>query len=86
MPYSISYSRSAAKALKSIHPQDRRRILEAVESLAAEPRPPGSIQLSGGEGECRNRVGDYRIVYDIEHEEVLILVLRIGHRREVYRQ
>lgn len=59
--------------------------MDAIEDLAGEPRPQGSIQLSGGDGECRIHVGDYRIVYDIEHEELLVLVLRIGHRREVYR-
>lgn len=85
MSYSISYSRSAAKSLKGIHPQDQTRIKEAVEALAAEPRPQGCIQLSDGDGECRIRVGSYRIIYDIEDDELFILILRIGHRREVYR-
>lgn len=85
MPYSISYSRSATKAFKNLHPQERRRIKDAIEALALEPRPRGVKQLSGGDGECRIRVGGYRIIYDIEDDELLILVLRIGSRGEVYR-
>nr|WP_253901586.1 type II toxin-antitoxin system RelE/ParE family toxin [Arthrobacter sp. PAMC 25486] len=48
-------------------------------------RAPGSLQLSGGDGELRIRVGDYRIVYDVVDSELVILVLRLRHRREVYR-
>lgn len=83
--YSISYKPSAAKAFRSIHPEERKRIKDAIEALATNPRPHGHIQLAGGVGECRIRVGPYRIVYDIEDDELVILVLRIGHRREVYR-
>lgn len=84
MSYSISYSRSAAKALKNIHPQDQKRIKSAVEALAGEPRPQGSIQLTGGDGECRIRVGNYQIIYDIEDDVLIIPILRIGHRRDIY--
>jgi len=83
--FTISYKPSAAKAFAKIHPQDQRRIKDAIESLAENPRPPGGIQLTGGDGEWRIRVGDYRIIYDIEDQYLVILVLRIGHRREVYR-
>jgi mRNA interferase RelE/StbE len=83
--YTVSYKPSAAKAFRSIHPQGRRRIKDAIEALADDPRPAGSIPLVGGDGEWRIRVGDYRIVYDIEDRKLVILVLRIGHRREVYR-
>ncbi|TDS82320.1 type II toxin-antitoxin system RelE family toxin [Nesterenkonia aurantiaca] len=83
--YSIAYKPSAAKALRKIHPSDRLRIKEAIEQLAQNPRPHGYVQLSGGAGECRIRVGQYRVVYDIEDAELVILVLRVGHRREVYR-
>jgi len=83
--YSIIYKPSAAKAFRKIYPGARERIKEAVEGLAVDPRPQGYIQLAGGAGECRIRVGQYRIVYDIEDHELVVLVLRIGHRREVYR-
>ena len=63
----------------------RRRIQAALELLATEPRPPAATQLVGGSGEWRVRTGDYRIVYEIHDGELLVLVLRIGHRRDVYR-
>ncbi|TJY72658.1 type II toxin-antitoxin system RelE/ParE family toxin [Arthrobacter sp. CAU 1506] len=62
------------------------RILRAVEILREEPRPPASKQLVGGDGERRIRTGDYRIVYEVRDEELVVLVIRVGHRREVYRQ
>lgn len=83
--YSIIYKPSAAKAFRKVHPNEQKRIKEAIEGLSVNPRPHGYIELSGGEGECRIRVGRYRIVYDIEDDELVILVLRIGHRRDVYR-
>ena len=83
--YAVSYKPSAAKAFRAIHPQDRTRLRDAIEALALDPRPRGSVQLAGGDGEWRVRVGDYRIVYDIEDDELVILVLRVGHRREIYR-
>jgi mRNA interferase RelE/StbE len=83
--YTISYKPSAAKAFAKIHPQDRRRVKDTIESLAENPRPPQGVQLVGGDGEWRVRAGDYRIIYDIEDHRLVILVLRIGHRREVYR-
>lgn len=85
MAYSISYSRSAAKAFRRIHPQERERLKVAIEALAVEPRPKDCKKLSGGAGEYRVRVGDYRIVYDINDGHLVVLVLRIAHRREVYR-
>ncbi|MGO1755998.1 MAG: type II toxin-antitoxin system RelE family toxin [Brevibacterium aurantiacum] len=53
--------------------------------MAEEPRPQGSIQLKGGDGELRIRVGDDRIIYDVYDGELIVLVLHLGHRREVYR-
>ncbi|AWB83750.1 type II toxin-antitoxin system RelE family toxin [Corynebacterium liangguodongii] len=85
MSYTITYVPSAAKAIRKLDRSTARRLLDAIESLAGDPRPPGSIQLKGGSGEFRIRVGDYRVVYDIHHDELVVLVLRVGHRREVYR-
>ena len=53
----------------------------AIELLADNPRPPAATQLVGGQGEWRVRVGDYRIVYEIRETELIVLVLRLGHRR-----
>ncbi len=56
-----------------------------VELLAENPRPPAATQLVGGSGEWRVRTGDYRIIYEIHDGELLVLVIVVGHRREVYR-
>ena len=85
MSYAISYVPSAAKAIRKLDKSVARRLLEAIDGLATDPRPPGFIQLAGGRGELRIRVGDYRVVYDVQDGELIILVLRVGHRREVYR-
>lgn len=73
--YSVSYSRSAAKSLRSFHPQVQRRLKEVIEALASDPYPSGSIKILGGEGERRIRVGDYRIIYDVDDGRLLILAL-----------
>ncbi|MDK8769019.1 type II toxin-antitoxin system RelE/ParE family toxin [Corynebacterium freneyi] len=85
MSYAISYVPSAAKAIRKLDKSVARRLLGAIDGLATDPRPPGFIQLAGGRGEFRIRVGDYRVVYDVQDGELIILVLRVGHRREVYR-
>lgn len=85
MSYAISYVPSAAKVIRKLDRSTARRLLDAIESLANDPRPSGCIQLKGGNGEFRIRVGDYRIVYDIQGDELVVLVLKVGHRREVYR-
>jgi len=56
-----------------------------MKTLAENPRPNGSVKLAGPEPLYRIRVGDYRIIYDIRESELLILVVAIGHRREIYR-
>ena len=85
MTYRITLAPAAARQLRKFDPQVRRRIQAALGLLATEPRPPAATQLVGGSGEWRVRTGDYRIVYEIRDEELLVLVLRIGHRRDVYR-
>jgi mRNA interferase RelE/StbE len=84
MTYSITLAPSAARQLRKFDPDVRRRIQAALELLAVEPRPPAAIRLVGGSGGWRVRTGDYRIVYEINDGQLLILVLRIGHRREIY--
>jgi mRNA interferase RelE/StbE len=85
MTYSITLVPPAARQLRKFDPQVRRRIQAALELLAGEPRPPAATQLVGGSGEWRVRTGDYRIAYEIEDDQLLVLVLSIGHRREIYR-
>lgn len=84
MTYRVTLSPMAARQLRKLDAQVRRRIQAALDLLAEQPRPPAATQLVGGAGEWRVRTGDYRIVYEIEDDQLLILVLRLGHRREVY--
>jgi mRNA interferase RelE/StbE len=83
--YKITYAQSALKSLRKLDRTIARRILLAIDRLSADPRPPGCKQLKGGEGEMRIRIGDYRVIYDVVDEELVVLVLRVAHRREVYR-
>ena len=85
MTYRIALAPPAARQLRKFDPQIRRRIQAALELLAVEPRPPAATRLVGGSGEWRVRTGDYRIVYEIHDDELLVLVLRVGHRRDIYR-
>lgn len=85
MTYTVEISISAAKSITKIQKKTRLRIFGAIELLALDPRPPGVKLLPGGEQRhWRARVGDYRIVYTIEDDPPLVLVLRVPHRREVY--
>jgi mRNA interferase RelE/StbE len=76
---------SAAKEIEDIsNRKDRRRIIERIRSLADEPRPPGCQKLSG-QDRYRVRQGVYRIVYSIEDENLVVQVVKVGHRKDVYR-
>ena len=84
MSYSVSLSPAAARQLRKFGPDVRRRIQAAIELLAENPRPPAASRLVGGAGEWRVRTGDYRVIYEIHDGELLVLVLRVAHRQEVY--
>jgi len=84
LTYRIELAPSAARQLKKFTPDVRRRIQAVLELLAEDPRPPAATQLVGGAGEWRVRTGDYRVIYEIHDRQVLVLVLRMGHRYEVY--
>ena len=86
MTYQVALAPAAARQLRKFDPQVRRRVQAAIELLATEPRPPAATQLVGGAGEWRVRTGDYRIVYEIQDERLLVLVLSAGHRREIYQR
>lgn len=85
MTYTITYTPTAAKTLKKLDRQIARQIITAIEALQSNPYPQGAIQLKGGAGELRIRTRNYRIIYEVEHGELVILVLKVGHRREIYR-
>lgn len=84
MTYRVTLSPMAARQLLKLDAQVRRRIQAALDLLAEQPRPPSATQVVGGSGEWRVRTGDYRIVYEIEDDRLLVLVLRLGHRRDIY--
>ena len=84
MTYRVSLAPSAARELRKFDPDVRRRIQAALDLLATEPRPPAATRLVGGSGEWRVRTGNYRIVYEINDDQLLVLVLRMAHRHEVY--
>jgi len=60
------------------------RIARAIDALSIQPRPPGCVKMEGPDGFWRIRVGDYRIIYQIHDDHLIVLVVRIGHRRDVY--
>lgn len=63
----------------------KRRVVDAIDALTANPRPPGCVKLAGDESVWRVRVGSYRILYEIHEGRLVVLVIRIAHRREVCR-
>jgi mRNA interferase RelE/StbE len=75
---------SAVKELEALPAKDRRKIVPRIEGLASEPRPHGCERLSGLE-QYRVRQGDYRVVYSVDDDARVVLVVKIGHRRDVYR-
>ena len=85
MPHRIEYRPEALRNLKKLDATMLRRILSRIEELANDPRPHGVETLTGPERLYRVRVGDYSIVYTIRDPALLVLVVRVGHRREVYR-
>lgn len=83
--YSLRIKPSAAHEIDDIGSRsDRRRVVERIERLAEEPRPRGCVKLAGGE-RYRVRQGRYRIVYEVRDAELVVLVVRVGDRRDVYR-
>ncbi len=84
MAYIIELTKTAAKELKKLERPIQLRLAEALESLTTNPRPDGVKKLSGVGDLWRIRVGDYRIIYTIEDEIVLITVVRLRHRRDAY--
>jgi mRNA interferase RelE/StbE len=82
--YDVALTASAAKELKKLPAQLIARIVPRLESLAANPRPPGCKKMQGGDREWRIRIGDYRAVYTVDDTKLLVEVTRIRHRSGVY--
>jgi mRNA interferase RelE/StbE len=81
----IRFKRSVSRDLRSLPQKDVHRILERISALKEDPRPLGSEKLSGREW-YRIRQGNYRILYEVDDHQVTVVVVKVGHRREVYRK
>lgn len=82
--WTIKIKRKALKALSKIHPVHRERINEAIDALADEPCPPGVKKLKGTDCTWRIRIGDYRVLYDLFENDLVIVVVRVAHRKDAY--
>ncbi len=85
MAYTVLLRPSAERDRRSLPPDIRPRITDALFSLETDPRPPGAVKLTGQRNRWRVRVGDHRLIYEIDDAQFQVLVVRIAHRREVCR-
>jgi len=83
--YHVVVARRAVKSIAKLRRVDQQRVRAAIDLLADEPRPPGCTKLAGEDSVYRVRVGDYRIVYEVIDARLVVHVVRVGHRRDVYR-
>jgi mRNA interferase RelE/StbE len=83
--YHVKVKRSAAKALKKIPKADQKRIADKIASLAEDLPNPDTTKMKGNNPFHRIRVGEHRIIYEIQEDVLLILVVKIGHRKDIYR-
>jgi mRNA interferase RelE/StbE len=82
--YRLLIKPSAARELEGLPLKDRRRVATRLQRLASDPRPTGAEKLSG-QDKCRLRQGDYRVLYSVDDAALTVVIVKIGHRREVYR-
>ena len=83
--FRIEVSATAEKQIRKLRREDQLRVLRAIQPLATEPTPPGSRKVRGYQDVYRIRVGTYRILYRVAGRRLLIIILKICHRREIYR-
>jgi mRNA interferase RelE/StbE len=83
--YNVTFAPAADRQLRKVPEDVQRRVVRAVELLEDEPRPVGAVKLTGEENLWRIRVGTYRVVYAIDDERLLVVVVRVRHRKDVYR-
>lgn len=85
MTYSVEIAPAAKRQIKKLSKNIQQLIVERLEQLAEIPRPPGVLKMEGEESLYRIRVGDYRIIYEIQDRVLLIVIVKVGHRSSVYR-
>lgn len=83
--YTVEFTRRAEKDFRALPPEIRRRLAPKIDALAIDPRPHGVKILAGSEDIFRLRVGDYRILYRLLDDRLVVVLVKIGHRREIYR-
>jgi mRNA interferase RelE/StbE len=83
--YSVELTHTAEKQLRRLAKRDRSRVVEAIRKLAEKPRPHGARKLQGYDDVYRIRVGHYRVVYEVFDDRIVVIVLKIGHRKDIYR-
>jgi mRNA interferase RelE/StbE len=83
--YKVYFRESVEKDFRTIPKKDVIKILRRIESLSSDPRPPGVEKLTGQQDKYRLRQGNYRIVYSVQDKESSVWIVRIGHRKDVYR-
>ena len=83
--YRIEFTAAAARQVRKLPPEHRTRIQVAVRALATDPHPQAATKLVGEDTAWRIRVGDYRVIYDVFDDVLVVTVVAVGHRREVYR-
>ena len=84
-PFKLEFASSVRKDLKKIHKKEVLRILAAIEDLTKDPRPNGSKKLTNEEL-FRIRIGNYRVLYEIHDYQLIVHVVKIGHRKDIYRR
>lgn len=82
--YRVEFTSAAARQVRKLDPVVRRRLLVGVGKLAHDPRPANSKPLVGASGVWRIRIGEYRVIYTILDRELIVTVVRAGHRRDIY--
>jgi mRNA interferase RelE/StbE len=83
--YKVQYKKSVEKDLRKLPPTQFKSIVVKILALATDPHPSGSVKLRGFPGLFRIRHTDYRIIYRVHDDELVVLVVKVGHRREIYR-
>ena len=85
MKYKLFIEKAALKELSRIPSKEQSRIITSIENLTEVPRPPGVKKLTGREA-WRIRIGNYRIIYEIQDDKLVVLIVHIGHRKDIYRK
>ena len=86
MKYTVEFSRPATREFRKLPLQIQHRLELRIEKLSREPRPRDSKKMAGSQDRYRVREGDFRIIYEVQDRILLIIVVRVGHRRDVYRK